>query len=47
MSNIIKRYIDRMKFAAYIVFSFITFLHTLLVPSLSLYIWLYIFYASV
>jgi hypothetical protein len=47
MSNIIRIYTDHMKFAACMAFSFITFFHILLVPFLSLYIWLYVLYASV
>jgi hypothetical protein len=45
VSNITRRYIDHMKFAAYMAFSFITLFHVLLIPFLSLYIWLYVFYA--
>ena len=47
VSNIISIYIDHMKFAAYMDFSFIPFVRIFLVPFLSLYIWLYVFYASV
>jgi hypothetical protein len=45
VSNIIKGYRVHTNFAAYMAFSFIIFLHVLLVPFfLSFYIWLYVLY---
>jgi len=45
LSVIIGNFIDHMKFSAYMAFIFITFFPILLVPFLSLHIWLY-FYGS-
>jgi len=46
--NIFRRYIDHLKFAAYMAFTFITFFRVILVPFfLSLYIWLYVLFAFV
>ena len=47
VSNIIRRYKDLMKFAAYMAFSFITFFRVLLVPFSYHCIWLYVLHAFV
>ena len=48
VSVIIRRYIDQMKFAAYMAVLFIAFFPTLFwLYFVSLYIWLYVLYASI
>ena len=44
---IIRIYTDHLKFVVYMAFTIIIFFHVLLVPFLSLYIWLCVLYAFV
>jgi hypothetical protein len=47
VSNIIRCYVDDMRFAAYMTFSFITFLYILLVPFFVIVFMVYVLCASV
>jgi hypothetical protein len=46
VSKIIRRYVDHMKFAADMAFSFTTFFRVICFQFLSLYMWLFVLCAS-